>query len=51
VAWGLAEGQQPLDAIRLGIAAGIENVGQLLPARLDPRTVRARAASLAATIV
>jgi 1-phosphofructokinase family hexose kinase len=41
--WGILDGQPPLDAIRLGLAAAAENVKQLLPARLDPELVRASA--------
>jgi 1-phosphofructokinase family hexose kinase len=48
IAWGLAEGKEPCDAIRLGIAAAVENVGQLLPGRLDPQQVRARWATIRA---
>jgi tagatose 6-phosphate kinase len=46
IAWGLFGGSQPLDAIRLGIAAAAENVGQLLPGRLDPQRVSRRAESI-----
>lgn len=40
IAWGLHCKREPLDAIRLGMAAAAENVGRLLPARLtkEPRT-------------
>jgi 1-phosphofructokinase family hexose kinase len=48
VAWALVEGASPNDAMRLGIAAAVENVGQLLPGRLDPHAVRTRAESIAA---
>jgi tagatose 6-phosphate kinase len=48
IAWALAEGAAPLDAIRTGIAAGAESVLQLLPARLDSQSVRARADSIKA---
>ncbi len=47
IAWGLFGGSQPLDAIRLGIAAAAENVGQLLPGRLDPARVTRCAESIA----
>ena len=42
LAWGLSEGQPPRDALRLAMAAAVENVTQLLPARLDPELVRRR---------
>jgi 1-phosphofructokinase family hexose kinase len=35
VAWATACGSDMLDSIRFGIAASVDNVGQLLPARLD----------------
>ena len=46
IAWGLERGHEPLEAIRLGIAAAAENVRQLLPARLDPRRVEELAAAV-----
>ena len=43
IAWGTREGRDLVDAVRLGIAAAGENLGQLLPCRLDPREgLRAR---------
>jgi tagatose 6-phosphate kinase len=42
IGWGLARGMEPVEAIRLGMAAAAENVRQLLPARLDPAQVLAR---------
>lgn len=51
LAWGLSEGQEPHDAIRLGVAAAVENVTQLLPSRLDPELVRARADAILAELV
>ena len=39
IAWALEAGKAPLDAVRLGIAAGAENARELLPARLDPQRV------------
>lgn len=38
--WGFSEGLDPLECLRLGVAAATENVTQLLPARLDPHRVR-----------
>ncbi len=43
IGWALADGEEPTEAIRLGIAAAVENVGQLLPGRIDPQRVRQRA--------
>ena len=36
VAWGLSTGHDPWQAVRLGVAAAVENVVQLLPGRIDP---------------
>ncbi len=46
IAWGLTTGESALEAIGLGVAAAVENVAQLLPARIDSHAVRARAKSL-----
>jgi 1-phosphofructokinase family hexose kinase len=46
IAWQIAEGREPLDAIRVGIAAASLNATMLLPGRLDP----AEALALAETI-
>jgi tagatose 6-phosphate kinase len=46
IAWGLGQGREPLTAIRYGIAAAAENLGTLLPARLDPQRVIERAAQV-----
>ena len=35
IAWAIAMGKPPLEAVRYGVAAAGDNVGQLLPARLD----------------
>ncbi len=43
LAWGLTQGKGPQDALRWGVAAAVENVVQLLPARLDPDRVMAGA--------
>jgi len=43
IAVGLARGDDLPDAVRLGVAAAAENVARLLPARLDPERVAARA--------
>jgi 1-phosphofructokinase family hexose kinase len=51
IAWGVLLGQEPLEAIGLGFAAAAENVGQLLPSRLDPRLVLKRHASVRAEAV
>lgn len=36
IAWGLSRGDDPLAAVRLGIAAASQNASKLLPGRLDP---------------
>jgi 1-phosphofructokinase family hexose kinase len=41
IAWGLARGDEPRAAVRLGMAAAVDNVGQLLPARIDSGRVQA----------
>jgi len=43
IAWGVTQGLTVVEAICLGMAAAVENVIQLLPARLDCDAVRARA--------
>jgi len=40
LAWAFHAGLRPLDALQFGIAAAADNLGQLLPARLDPDRVR-----------
>jgi fructose-1-phosphate kinase PfkB-like protein len=39
IAWATAAGREMLDAIRFGIAAAVDNVGQLLPARIDAERI------------
>jgi 1-phosphofructokinase family hexose kinase len=39
IAWATACGRDMPDAIRFGIAAAVDNVGQLLPARIDPARI------------
>jgi 1-phosphofructokinase family hexose kinase len=51
IAWGLTRGEAPLDAIRLGIAAAAENVGQLLPGRIDPARVLQRRDAVSMAVV
>lgn len=46
IAWALAAGVPMPDAVRYGLAAASENVGQLLPARLDPVRVSALAETI-----
>ncbi len=46
IAWALASDDDMLRAVRIGIAAGVENALQLLPARLDPDLVLRRAESV-----
>jgi 1-phosphofructokinase family hexose kinase len=42
IAWATASGMEMPDAIRLGIAAATDNVGQLLPARLNRERIAER---------
>jgi 1-phosphofructokinase family hexose kinase len=45
IAWGLARGADPLEAIRIGVAAAAENARTSLPGHIDPESVeRLRAA-------
>ncbi len=46
IAWALVERQDTLEAIRLGMGAAAQNVGQLLPARLEIHSVRGYAAAV-----
>ena len=46
IAWATAAGRPLLDAVRLGLAAAGQNVRQLLPCRLDPRTLEVEAAAV-----
>ncbi|HVC97948.1 MAG TPA: PfkB family carbohydrate kinase [Pirellulales bacterium] len=36
IAWAISEGCEPLECIRVGMAAAAQNAGALLPGRLDP---------------
>jgi fructose-1-phosphate kinase PfkB-like protein len=45
-AWGIVQGKDVPTALALGVAAAVENVRQLLPARLNPDSVRQLAATL-----
>ena len=47
IAWGIAQGLEVPDAVRLGVAAAGDNLTQLLPARID----RQRVESLAQRVV
>ena len=47
MAWSLSEGHDSLTAIRIGLAAAVENVGQLLPARIERKSVIQRAETVA----
>jgi 1-phosphofructokinase family hexose kinase len=38
--WGFSEGSDPMECLRLGVAAATDNLTQLMPARLDPNRVR-----------
>jgi 1-phosphofructokinase family hexose kinase len=44
--WGFAAGCDPAECLKLGVAAAIDNLTQLLPARLDPERVRNVAATV-----
>lgn len=46
LAWGFSEGLGPTECLRLGVAAAMDNLTQLLPARLDPARVRKIAATV-----
>ncbi|HEX5446417.1 MAG TPA: PfkB family carbohydrate kinase, partial [Pirellulales bacterium] len=37
VAWGISQGHDVVEAVRIGIAAAAQNAAQLLPGRLDAR--------------
>ncbi|MCA9071527.1 MAG: bifunctional hydroxymethylpyrimidine kinase/phosphomethylpyrimidine kinase, partial [Planctomycetaceae bacterium] len=40
LAWGFDQGQPPTEVLKLAVAAATENAALLLPARLDPESVR-----------
>ena len=44
IGWGLDQGMDVLDAVRLGMGAAAQNAATLLTSRLDPATVRGLAA-------
>lgn len=46
IAWGLGEGREVLESVRLGVAAAVQNVQDLLPSRLDLPEVEKVAARL-----
>ena len=46
IAWAVRDGRDMIDAFRLGMAASAENLRDLLPCRLDPARVQARAAEV-----
>ena len=43
IAWAIRDGRDMVDAVRLGIGAAGENLGNLLPGRLDPAKAQRRA--------
>lgn len=47
IAWALERGAEPVEAVRIGMAAAADNLGQLLPARLDRQRVESMARSIA----
>ncbi|MBI3191532.1 MAG: 1-phosphofructokinase family hexose kinase [Pedosphaera parvula] len=46
VAWALERGAEPVEAVKIGMAAAADNLGQLLPARLDLKRVEGVAQSI-----
>jgi len=46
IAWATGAGRPLPEAVRLGIAAAAQNVRQILPSRLSPRTLEAEAAGV-----
>jgi 1-phosphofructokinase family hexose kinase len=46
MAWALCGGRDMVDAVRLGVAAAAQNLGSLLPARLDATTLGEIASSV-----
>lgn len=50
MAWSLAGGSNMLDAVRIGISAAAENALQLLPGRVENRSVLARAAEISVAV-
>ncbi len=51
IAWAVARQWEPLEAVRLGVAAAVENLRQLLPCRLDSGEVFQLAKNVAVTTV
>lgn len=45
-AWALERGAKPVESARIGMAAAADNLGQLLPARLDRKRVEVMAESI-----
>lgn len=45
-AWATQQGHEPIEAIRIGLAAAAENLNHRLPARLDPTRVLATAETI-----
>ena len=46
IAWATADGRELIDAVRLGMAAAAASLRDLLPGRLDPAGLEARAAEV-----
>ena len=46
IAWATAGGREPIEAVRLGIAAAADRLRQLLPGRVDRAKVRSMAAGI-----
>ena len=51
IAWGMQEGVEMPEAVRLGVAAAADRLRTLLPSRLDPRRVQQRAAEVRVELV
>lgn len=47
IAWALERGTEPVEAVRIGMAAAADNLGQLFPARLNRQRVESLARSIA----
>jgi tagatose 6-phosphate kinase len=43
IAWATRDGRDIVEAVRFGVAAAVENLGQLLPCRFDPAGIAKRA--------
>lgn len=46
IAWALSRGRDVVDAVRIGVGASLQNLGTLLPSRVDLGTVRRLASTV-----